>query len=160
TNILSTILRHDAKVTSYKIALLRAINDVALNYPFCAPIADRELLTESATVYAMLDRYPVSPGHTLVIPKAHGADYFALPARGKTACWLVVDRVQALLAERYHPDGFNVGINCGAAAGQTVPHVHIHVIPRYAGDVENPTGGVRHVIPGMGNYLEGESMPS
>jgi len=120
--------------------------------PFCAPEAERELLTESATCYAMLDKYPVSPGHTLVIPKKHVADYFDLSAHTKTALWLMVDRVKDLLAERFHPDGFNVGINVGAAAGQTVPHVHIHIIPRYIGDVENPSGGVRHVIPGKGDY--------
>lgn len=122
--------------------------------PFCAPDPERELLTESATVFAMLDKFPASPGHALIIPKKHIADYFELSAHTKTACWLVADRVKALLTERFHPDGFNLGINCGAAAGQTVPHVHIHLIPRYAGDVENPTGGVRNVIPGKGDYLK------
>ncbi len=124
------------------------------NCPFCAPLADRELMTESATVYAMFDKYPVSNGHTLVIPKQHIADYFELPTRTKTALWLVVDRVKMLLTQRFHPDGFNVGVNVGITAGQTVPHVHIHIIPRYAGDVNNPTGGVRNVIPGQGDYLK------
>jgi ATP adenylyltransferase len=123
--------------------------------PFCAPEAERELLTELATCYAMLDKYPVSPGHALVIPKKHVANYFVLSAHTKTALWLMVDRVKDLLSERFHPDGFNVGINAGAAAGQTVPHVHIHLIPRYAGDVANPRGGVRHVIPGKGDYKTG-----
>ncbi|GAB4533289.1 MAG: hypothetical protein Fur0018_22470 [Anaerolineales bacterium] len=122
--------------------------------PFCAPASDRDLLTESATIYAMFDKYPVSLGHTLVIPKQHTTDYFDLPSRTKTAIWLVVDRVKMLLSQRFHPDGFNVGINLGTVAGQTMPHVHIHVIPRYAGDVENPTGGVRNVIPNRGNYLK------
>ena len=67
----------------------------------------------------------------------------------------MVDRLKGLLTERFHPDGFNVGTNVGTAAGQTVPHVHIHLIPRYAGDVENPRGGVRHVIPGKGDYTTG-----
>ena len=89
----------------------------------------------------------------MVIPKQHVADYFILSSKAKTACWMVVDRVKWLLDERYHPDGYNIGINIGDAAGQTVPHVHIHVIPRYEGDVENPIGGVRNVIPGRGNYL-------
>jgi ATP adenylyltransferase len=120
--------------------------------PFCAPGAERELITESATTYAIFDKYPVSTGHTLIIPKKHIADYFDLSAHVKTACWLMVDRVQRLLAERFHPDGFNLGINVGAAAGQTVPHVHIHLIPRYCGDTENPAGGVRHVIPDKGDY--------
>ncbi len=121
--------------------------------PFCAPDAERELLTESATTYAIFDKFPVSPGHTLIIPKKHVADYFDLSTHTKTACWLIADRVKMLLTERLHPDGFNVGFNIGLAAGQTIPHVHIHVIPRYAGDVENPTGGVRHVIAGKGDYL-------
>lgn len=125
--------------------------------PFCAPEAERELITESATAYAIFDKFPVSPGHTLVIPKKHVADYFDLSTHAKTACWLMADRVKMLLTERFRPDGFNVGINIGAAAGQTVPHVHIHVIPRYTGDVENPTGGVRHVIPGKGDYLHDKS---
>ena len=123
------------------------------NCPFCQPTPDRELLTESATAYAMLDKYPVSPGHSLVIPKLHVASYFDLPDKLRTACWLLVDRTKLLLAERFQPDGFNVGINVGRAAGQTVPHVHVHVIPRYVGDTENPVGGVRNVIPGSGNYL-------
>ncbi len=121
--------------------------------PFCAPDPSRELITESATVYAMLDKYPVSPGHTLVIPKLHMSDYFDLPERAKAACWAVVDRVKMLLSQRFHPDGFNVGINVGQSAGQTVPHVHIHLIPRYHGDVQNPRGGVRGVIPDKADYL-------
>ncbi|HOV48014.1 MAG TPA: HIT domain-containing protein [Anaerolineae bacterium] len=121
--------------------------------PFCAPDAERELLTESATAYAIFDKFPVSPGHTLIIPKKHVADYFDLSTHTKTACWLMADRVKMLLTERLHPDGFNVGLNIGLAAGQTIPHAHIHVIPRYAGDVENPAGGVRHVIVGKGDYL-------
>lgn len=120
--------------------------------PFCTPTPDREVLSESATVYAMLDKYPVSKGHTLIIPKLHIADYFDLPDRAKTACWLMVDRAKLLLSARFQPDGFNIGINIGDAAGQTVPHVHIHLIPRYAGDVENAVGGVRNVIPGAGVY--------
>lgn len=124
------------------------------NCPFCAPDPQRELLTESATCYAIFDKYPVTPGHTLVIPKKHVPNYFDLSAHTKTALWLMTDRVKELLAERFHPDGFNVGLNIGTAAGQTVPHVHIHIIPRYAGDVENPRGGVRHVIPGKGGYTK------
>ena len=123
------------------------------NCPFCTPDLERELVTESATVYAILDKYPVAQGHTLIIPKQHLADYFDLSDRSKQACWLVVDRVKMLLEQRFQPDGFNVGINIGQPAGQTIPHVHVHLIPRYRGDVENPTGGVRGIIPGKGDYL-------
>lgn len=125
-----------------------------LECPFCWPTPDRELMSESATVYALLDKYPVSPGHTLVIPKQHISNYFKLTDKTKTACWLMADRVKMLLSTKFEPNGFNIGINIGAAAGQTIPHVHIHIIPRYSGDVENPEGGVRHVIPGKGDYLK------
>lgn len=143
------------RVSHCEIYEYRHINQLGLpvgECPFCTPEPERELLTESATAYALLDKYPVSPGHALVIPKQHIADYFALPNKVKTACWMVVDRVKWLLDERYHPDGYNIGINVGNAAGQTVPHAHIHVIPRYAGDVDNPTGGIRNLIPGRGDY--------
>ena len=120
---------------------------------FCSPLPQAELITESATVYALLDKYPVNPGHTLVIPKQHYADYFEMPERTKRACWFVVDRVRTLLVQRFNPDGFNIGINNGACAGQTIPHVHIHVIPRYCGDTDDPVGGVRGVIPHKRNYL-------
>lgn len=121
------------------------------NCPFCVPDIGRMLL-ETDTAYALLDAYPVARGHTLVIPKMHVADYFALPASVKTDLWQLVDQVKTLLDEGYHPDGFNIGINVGAAAGQTVMHVHIHVIPRYAGDVPQPRGGVRGVIPSRQTY--------
>ncbi|MBX3001282.1 MAG: HIT domain-containing protein [Caldilineaceae bacterium] len=121
--------------------------------PFCHPDPERELLSESAAVYALLDKYPVSPGHALIIPKQHVSNYFELSDKVRTACWLMVARVQTILLQRFQPEGFNVGINVGAVAGQTVPHVHIHLIPRYLGDVPNPAGGVRNVIPDKGNYL-------
>lgn len=121
--------------------------------PFCNPTSDRVLLSESATIYGLLDKYPVSAGHALIIPKQHVGNYFELPDRAKTACWLMVDRVSGLLMKEFHPAGFNIGINIGAPAGQTIPHVHIHIIPRYLGDVANPTGGVRNIIPGKGDYL-------
>lgn len=105
------------------------------------------------SLIALFDKYPVSKGHALIISKQHVADYFELPDRLKTACWLMVDRVKLLLAQRFHPDGYNIGLNVGPAAGQTIPHLHIHLIPRYSGDVDDPTGGVRNVIPGKGNYL-------
>ncbi len=130
----------------------RLYHENTLNCPFCAPEAERQLLTETDTCYTILDKYPVTPGHALVIPKQHIPDYFDLPAPLKADLWRMVDRVKHLLAERFCPHGFNVGINIGTAAGQTIPHVHIHVIPRYFGDVENPRGGVRGVIPARQNY--------
>ena len=89
-----------------------------------------------------------------IIPKRHVDNYFDLPEHSKTACWIVADRVKMILTDRFGPDGFNIGVNVGSAAGQTVPHAQIHLIPRYAGDVENPMGGVRNIIPGRGDYLD------
>lgn len=114
--------------------------------PFCQPKPKLELLTETALTYAVLDGYPVSKGHALVIPKKHVASFFDLPLSEQNECWLVVNRVQALLQNRYVPDGFNIGLNIGPAGGQKFPHASIHVIPRYTGDVANPGGGVRNVI--------------
>jgi len=123
------------------------------NCPFCTPDSDREIVTESATTFAIFDKYPVSNGHTLIIPKRHAENYFDLSEHSKTACWLVADRVKMILTARFNPDGFNIGVNIGNAGGQTVTHVHIHLIPRYYGDVDNPIGGVRNVIPGRGDYV-------
>jgi diadenosine tetraphosphate (Ap4A) HIT family hydrolase len=98
------------------------------------------------------DVYPVSDGHTLVIPFRHVADFFDLHDEELAAVFRLVREAKAALGSEYSPTGFNVGINVGRGAGQTVEHAHVHVIPRYAGDVENPTGGVRNVIPEKGRY--------
>jgi diadenosine tetraphosphate (Ap4A) HIT family hydrolase len=94
----------------------------------------------------------VNEGHALVIPKRHVADFFELAASERNACFELVAEVKAKLETRFLPDGYNVGINVGAAAGQTIFHVHIHVIPRYTGDVASPRGGVRGVIPSKQSY--------
>jgi diadenosine tetraphosphate (Ap4A) HIT family hydrolase len=115
--------------------------------PFCNPDADRELIVESATAYSVYDKFPVSEGHSLIIPKKHYSDYFELTFKEQSACWFMLNIVKQILIKKFNPDGFNIGINVNEAAGQTVPHVHIHLIPRYKGDVEEPEGGVRGVIP-------------
>lgn len=119
---------------------------------FCQLNPKVELLSETATAVAFLDGYPVSEGHTLIVPKRHVTNYFDLTIHEQRALWLLVNRCKKILTERYNPDGFNVGINVNEAAGQSVFHVHIHLIPRYKGDVENPKGGVRGVIPGKQGY--------
>ncbi|MEZ5071250.1 MAG: HIT family protein [Bacteroidales bacterium] len=124
----------------------------AADCPFCRP--DRESILESDLCYVLPDKYPVSPGNLLVIPRAHVGDYFELTPEQQSALWRMVEEVKAWLDREHRPDGFNVGFNVGRAAGQTIDHVHLHVIPRYRGDAEDPTGGVRHVIPGKGNYLK------
>lgn len=120
--------------------------------PFCNPDSDRELIVESATAYAMFDKFPVNDGHALIIPKRHCADYFELTFKEQSACIFMLNKVKEILVKQFNPDGFNVGINVGNIAGQTVNHVHIHLIPRYNGDVEDPRGGVRGVIPNKQKY--------
>jgi diadenosine tetraphosphate (Ap4A) HIT family hydrolase len=120
--------------------------------PFCNPDSDRELIVESATVYAIYDKFPVSDGHALIIPKRHCADYFGLTFKEQAACMFMLNKVKEIVLAKFNPDGFNVGINVGEKAGQTVHHVHIHLIPRYNGDVADPRGGVRGVIPNKQKY--------
>ncbi len=116
------------------------------------PPPEVELISELATVYSVYDKFPVTKGHALVIPKRKTANYFEMSKKEKTACWLMAERVKDILMKRYNPDGFNIGFNMNEAAGQSIFHTHIHVIPRYKGDVDNPRGGIRNVIPGMGDY--------
>ncbi len=103
--------------------------------------------------FAIFDRYPVSEGHVLVITKRETPDWWSCTPEERAALMDLVEQVRDLLDERFQPDGYNVGFNAGEAAGQTVPHMHVHVIPRYGGDMDDPRGGVRHVIPERGNYL-------
>jgi len=109
-------------------------------------------IAENELAYAIDDKYPVSPGHVLIIPKRHVADYFELTAEEETAVWGLLRTVKAMLEAKHRPDGWNIGINCGAAAGQTVFHLHVHLIPRYVGDMDAPEGGVRGVIPSRQKY--------
>lgn len=120
--------------------------------PFCSPDSERELIVESATAYAIFDKFPVSEGHALIIPKRHCANYFELSFKEQAACVFMLNKVKEIISADNNPDGFNIGINIGEFAGQTVDHVHIHLIPRYKGDVENPRGGVRGVIPAKKEY--------
>ena len=109
-----------------------------------------ELASTQAVAFA--DGFPLSPGHTLVVPRRHVADFFELSPLEQGDLWRLVAEVQRTLAERDAPHGFNVGLNVGAAAGQTVAHAHVHVIPRYTGDVADPRGGVRWVLPAKAAY--------
>ena len=113
--------------------------------------------------FAIRDRFPVSPGHTLVVPFRLVPQWWDATPAEQAAILELVDRVRAELLDDHlrasalpgvpRPDGFNVGFNAGAAAGQTVEHLHMHVIPRYRGDMADPRGGIRHAIPAKGNYL-------
>jgi diadenosine tetraphosphate (Ap4A) HIT family hydrolase len=123
-------------------------------------VPEAEWVCANGLCFAIYDSYPVSPGHVLVITRRVVPTFFECTAAEQVALMELVGEVKALLDERLdpRPDGYNVGFNAGAAAGQTVPHVHVHVIPRYSGDMGDPRGGVRHVIPEKGNYLA-ESRP-
>ena len=112
----------------------------------------RGVLLERELAYSARDTYAVSPGHTLVIPGRHVASFFDLTPEEINACMELITEERKRLDEEFKPDGYNIGVNVGPAAGQSIFHVHIHVIPRYKGDVENPQGGVRHVIPKKGHY--------
>jgi diadenosine tetraphosphate (Ap4A) HIT family hydrolase len=117
---------------------------------FCHP--DRPTLAESKLSRSFLDSYPVSKGHALVVPRRHVASLWEMTVEEYSDAFALVRHVKELLEEQFRPEGFNIGVNCGEAAGQSVFHAHIHVIPRYTGDVPNPRGGVRNIIPGKGNY--------
>ena len=113
----------------------------------------REIRFENRFAIVIYDDYPVTPGHMLIIPRKHVQSYFALTTEEKVAC----DELALLTYNELHTcdpsiRGFNIGINGGEVAGQTISHCHIHLIPRREGDVENPRGGVRNVIPGKGDY--------
>ncbi len=120
--------------------------------PFCNPDSQRELILESATAYSIFDKFPVSKGHALIIPKKHCADYFELTFKEQSACWFMLNKLKEILKTKFNPGGFNIGININESAGQTINHVHIHLIPRYIGDVIDPEGGIRSVIPDKRTY--------
>lgn len=109
------------------------------------------IIYEDSTWIAILDNYPVSEGHTLLIPKRHCETFFDLNEVELGTLAATLNVVKIILG-KYTPDGFNIGVNCGEAAGQTVMHCHIHIIPRYKGDCDNPRGGVRGVIPSKQSY--------
>ena len=119
--------------------------------PFCELPRDR-ILYEDHQVVALWDGFPVSPGHALIVPRRHVPTWFEASIEEQAAIVKTIERVRDEILRRYQPDGFNIGINVGEAAGQTVFHLHLHVIPRYRGDVPNPRGGVRRVIPHRADY--------
>ena len=121
------------------------------NCPFCALPAERILLLADEAL-VIRDAFPVSPGHTLVIPRRHIGSFFELTDAERACMVELLAKAKAELDLSFQPDGFNIGINDGAAAGQTVPHLHLHLIPRYRGDAPDPRGGVRWVLPAKAKY--------
>jgi diadenosine tetraphosphate (Ap4A) HIT family hydrolase len=119
--------------------------------PFC-PIKDREILAEHPLAAAITDSFPLTQGHTLIVPRRHVPSFFELTTNERLAMLGLLDQAKATLDTKYSPSGFNIGVNDGAAAGQTVMHVHIHLIPRYKGDADDPRGGVRWIFPRKADY--------
>jgi diadenosine tetraphosphate (Ap4A) HIT family hydrolase len=113
---------------------------------------DRPTIAESGLSLAVFDAFPVSRGHALVVPRRHVVTVWDLHKDEYVDAFALVLKVRKVLDTLFKPDGFNIGVNCGEAAGQSVWHAHIHVIPRYTADVPNPRGGIRNIIPGKGNY--------
>ena len=120
--------------------------------PFCSPPKHLPAMADHPLAHIREDLYPVSPGHLLVIPNRHVANWFELTDAEQQAVMELVNLAKSWLDETLKPDGYNIGINCGEAAGQTVMHVHCHLIPRYKGDTPEPRGGVRGVIPDKQSY--------
>ena len=121
--------------------------------PFCSEEIRSRIIISNGTVFAIEDKYPVTPGHILIIPHRHTADYFSLTEQERK----YAEELLLILQNQIREDdntvtGFNVGVNCGESAGQTIMHAHIHLIPRRDGDLENPKGGVRGVIPEKMSY--------
>lgn len=117
--------------------------------PFCSP---NEIILSNDLAFAIYDRYPVNEGHMLIIPRRHVEDYWSSTSEERQAFDDLLEECKKHLDKTFAPDGYNIGINCGEAAGQTIFHLHIHLIPRYIGDIENPRGGVRGVIPSRRIY--------
>ena len=120
---------------------------------FCA-IPPEQILIDGPIAVAARDSYPVSKGHTLIIPRRHVASFFETTEEERQAMLKLLDEVKALLDREHKPDGYNIGINNGPAAGQTVMHLHMHLIPRYAGDRPDPRGGIRWILPEKAAYWE------
>lgn len=121
------------------------------NCPFCH-LSSQKIILEDKYSVALFDNFPLSPGHTLIIPKKHVASLFMLEEEIQFALLRMLNNAKIHLANSFNPDGFNIGINDGMAAGQTIMHLHIHLIPRYHGDCPDPRGGVRWIFPDKAVY--------
>lgn len=122
-----------------------------VNCPFCTVPPER-IVIERPSAFVIRDAYPVSPGHTLIIPRRHVASFFECSADEQLVLLELLTLARDAIQREFQPSGHNIGINDGPAAGQTVPHLHIHLIPRYAGDSPDPRGGVRWVLPEKAAY--------
>jgi diadenosine tetraphosphate (Ap4A) HIT family hydrolase len=116
------------------------------------------IISQNPLAVVVRDRYPISRGHTLILPKRHLASFFDATPEEQAALLELIRRVRELLVKEFAPDGFNIGINDGEAAGQTVRHHHVHVIPRYEGDMLDPRGGVRWIFPDRAVYWDRDDL--
>ncbi len=128
-----------------------SVSDTGLQCPFCA-LAPSRLVAADEFAMVIQDGYPVSPGHTLVIPRRHVASIADATPDELRSMWALLADARRSLDDAMKPAGYNIGINDGVAAGQTVMHLHVHLIPRYAGDRPDPRGGVRWVVPDKADY--------
>jgi len=119
--------------------------------PFCHP-REGEVIFSSELVKGVWDTYPLNPGHVLLVPHRHIARWFDATPEEQVALTSAIEQATAAIEEQYSPEGFNIGFNDRKAAGQSVPHLHIHIIPRYEGDVPDPRGGIRKIIPARAEY--------
>jgi diadenosine tetraphosphate (Ap4A) HIT family hydrolase len=127
------------------------------NCPFCEIVRSdkaRRIIAETEHAFAIRDGYPISEGHTLLIPKRHFASFFDATDAERLALLHLLEAEKQRLDKELSPNGYNIGINDGTAAGQTVSHLHIHLIPRYVGDVEDPRGGIRLIMPHKAKYWD------
>lgn len=111
-----------------------------------------QYILEDNLFFVIKDKFPVSPGHCLIISKSNAVEFFDLSEVEKKRLTELITKTKDLINKEYSPQGYNIGMNCGESAGQTVMHFHCHLIPRYEGDMEDPRGGIRHCIDGKGYY--------
>ena len=115
-------------------------------------IPEEKILFKGEYFFLIYDSFPVSPGHVLIISNELRPDFFSLNQEEKSELPVMMEKAKQIIQQNHKPDGYNIGMNCGETAGQTVMHFHCHVIPRYEGDMEDPRGGVRHCVEGRGYY--------
>lgn len=119
---------------------------------FCKKIDEKDFQLENDFAVARFDDFPVNNGHLEIIPKRHVKDWWETTKEERMAIFGLLDEAKKMVDCKYNPDGYNIGMNLGEKAGQSIMHLHVHLIPRYTGDVENPRGGVRGIIPEKQNY--------
>jgi diadenosine tetraphosphate (Ap4A) HIT family hydrolase len=125
-----------------------------LNCVFCDRLTRGDLVAANGLATAFPDAFPLNDGHCLIVPRRHEADFLALTQEEQAAIWALLPAVRSYIEANRMPDGYNIGINAGEAAGQTVAHAHLHMIPRYRADVPDPRGGIRWIIPTKARYWQ------